>query len=197
MAEPAISASASTSTSESQSDLQPSRGSEDEILKKPANDRKNAKKKKDVFVDPEVVRRRREEKALARQKAAEAEEQAKANGDVPPKKLRFRKRCMVDIPCQSSGFGQASVPAISNAVDAVSLKITIMTWNVSAKQYSFGLGGAIELLESASLIVRMLTCRQCTLFGLFSCWRKLLSEEPFFQEVIYSNGKIVEILCES
>lgn len=83
------------------------------------------KKGKDVFVDPEVIRRRREEKAVAKWKAAQAEEEARARGDIPPPKLRFKKREFAQVSGGSDPNGHVSKQTIS-----------IMTWNVSIQHLS-------------------------------------------------------------
>lgn len=95
----------------------------DEGMPDPEVVAKKAKKKKDVFVDPEVVRRRREEKAAAKCKAAQAEEEARLRGEIPPEKLRFRKREFVQLPRKDDATS-----------DTRSKKqtISIMTWNVRA-----------------------------------------------------------------
>lgn len=93
----------------------------DEGMPDPEEVAKKAKKKKDVFVDPEVVRRRREEKAAAKWKAAQAEEEARLRGDIPPEKLRFRKREFVQLPIKHEFTSDGC---------AAKQTISIMTWNV-------------------------------------------------------------------
>lgn len=107
-------------------------GKADAEIKEQAKLKKATKKaaKKDVFVDPEVVRQRREEKALARWKAAQAHEEAKARGEIPPEKLRFKKREFVDIPSEIAEQAANG----HNARQTVS----VMTWNVGLSKHVQG-----------------------------------------------------------
>lgn len=97
-------------------------GMPDPIEKQQAKLQKsNKKQKKDFFVDPEVVRQRREEKALAKWKAAQEKEEAKARGEIPPEKLRFKPREFVQIPSEI---------ALQASEHASRQTVSIMTWNV-------------------------------------------------------------------
>lgn len=87
-----------------------------EVAKKSKN-----KKKKDYFVDPEIVRQRREEKAKAKWEAAQAFEEAKARGEIPAEKPRFLVREFITIPHKSTSSANGH---------ADRLTISIMTWNV-------------------------------------------------------------------
>jgi hypothetical protein len=112
VASTSASALASATTSEASFPAGPTAGAAKATAKK-------VKEKKNVNVDPELIRRRREEKAVARQKAADAEEQAKANGEIPPERLQFIARELVDVSGAHAN-GQSDKRTL-----------TIMTWNVS------------------------------------------------------------------
>lgn len=117
-------ASASTSPDDKSTATAPKQASAKEVAKA-------ASKKKDVYVDPEVVRRRREEKAAERKRKAEAEQADRA-------RIASEGGAAQDEQPEatSAGFIKrefARLPLIGSEAEASRArprKLKLMTWNV-------------------------------------------------------------------